>query len=37
MSLARLYLGKPQYTRELLAPIYGQGFDKRDLRVTKPF
>ena len=40
MSLARLWRsqGKPQQTRELLAPVYGwftEGFDTRDLKEAK--
>jgi predicted ATPase len=39
-SLARLWRdqGKPQQTRELLAPVYGwftEGFDTRDLKEAK--
>ena len=40
MSLARLWRdqGKPQQSRELLAPVYGwftEGFDTLDLKETK--
>ena len=40
MSMARLWReqGKPQRTRDLLAPVYGwftEGFDTRDLKEAK--
>ena len=37
MSMARLWRdqGKPQQARELLAPVYGEGFDTRDLKEAK--
>jgi predicted ATPase len=40
MSMARLWRdqGKPQQTREPLAPVYGwftEGFDTRDLKEAK--
>jgi hypothetical protein len=38
MSLPHVYLGKPQHTRELLAPVYGwftERFDTRDLKEAK--